>query len=756
MPHEKYVEKIVKIMLVHGVGVFGVAFVSFSELLIEQRTLRVPKVQEITYETRQYVVAFLVESDFFVQALRAFRELLPCMILSLRDEVLHGRGGVGLSEGVAHWRWRGVSRCGVSGPGRPPYGSCKIEISIIFIVYCIKMPSEQNRFREFMNKNPTYDQIIARVKKIAAGKSAKSAEKFAVMKSDLVNRANAKLYVIGNAMNNLQNNTGFYDLRERRMVNKFNISQNKLNAFLNKMDRLSITSPKKSATKKPAATATKPNNNVTAVLKKMNQLSITPNTPKKLNKVNAPTEANKKAAKSAKVLLTKMVNGKRVKKTRDELLKNIQNAKSKPKPVAKKPAAKKPLTRNQIWNKSINRANYPFVHINTFNDIRYDYVEQLNNKLNTIEQAKHTLNILENKQRAQEGVINKLNKISLTKKVNGKNVKKTRQEILNELNRLEKNRLASMKPVGSVNLINQFKNAKNKYEQLQSSVKNFHGLRSRLNINAPYSYKSLTNDELKYYIKAYKNAVANFTKLSKAEKRYFSGDLDGNNDPDYELPSDYDTEDDDAYLDEPGEGNDNYNYDNNYNNNMNRIQYKERELQFLENRVKERFGVDPKTDPRFNGPHRNASRSDSNRVANMSNYERVLMNVIKYPGKKLPSKKMLKRPIDVKFFWRRSGPWNKNKIPLNQLLPRNQTTAANQKYMARQRAGDIMNDILNTYSGYKPKNVTKEELNLFYNIRTRANNNEKKRVLTDAQVSKILQKYSKNHKQFLLRRRKAN
>lgn len=138
MPHEKYVEKIVKIMLVHGVGVFGVAFVSFSELLIEQRTLRVPKVQEITYETRQYVVAFLVESDFFVQALRAFRELLPCMILSLRDEVLHGRGGVGLSEGVAHWRWRGVSRCGVSGPGHPPYGSCKIEISINFIVYCIK------------------------------------------------------------------------------------------------------------------------------------------------------------------------------------------------------------------------------------------------------------------------------------------------------------------------------------------------------------------------------------------------------------------------------------------------------------------------------------------------------------------------------------------------------------------------------------------------------------------------------------------
>ena len=48
-----------------------------------------------------------------------------------------------------------------------------------------------------------------------------------------------------------------------------------------------------------------------------------------------PTEANKKAAVKAKVRLTRTVNGKRVKKTREELLKNIENKKAAP--VARQP-----------------------------------------------------------------------------------------------------------------------------------------------------------------------------------------------------------------------------------------------------------------------------------------------------------------------------------------------------------------------------------------------------------------------------------
>ena len=527
------------------------------------------------------------------------------------------------------------------------------------------LSTEEKRFKEFMNKNPTKAQIIARIKKIAAGKSAKSTMKFQIMKSGLRNHPNGN----GNIKKTLSN--------------------------LAQAENAKIA--------------------------------------------NAPTEANKKAAKSAKVLLTKMVNGKRVKKTRDELLKNIQNATSKPKPAVKKPAvmksvpapvANKPLTRNNrvaVWAKSINRANYPFMNKNTFNNVRNDYVNQLNRYTNTIERAKSRLTNLENNQRAQEGVINKLNKISLTKKVNGTIVKKNRNEIVNELNRLEKNRLASMKPNGSANLINKFKNAKKQYD----NVKDKDTLLVRT-INAPFTSKTLTNAELKYYIKEYKAAVANYaTKLTRAEKKYFSGvDLSGKNDSDYELPSDYDSDDDDAYVDEPGEGNDDYNYDNNYNNNLNQIQYKERERRFMENRIKRRFGVDPTTDPRFKMG-----------VNTRNDYDGVLLVASRYQGKTLPS---LKATMLFK------NTRSRGDTPLTMAI-RKRDFPVNQKNMARQRAGAIMNNILNTYSGYKPKNVTKEELNLFYNIRNRNNNNAKKRVLTDAQVSKVLQKYSKNYKQFLRR-----
>lgn len=516
--------------------------------------------------------------------------------------------------------------------------------------------TEEKRFKEFMNKNPTKAQIIARAKKIAAGKSAKSAMKFEIMKSGLRNHPNGR----------------------------------------------EIFSLPMSTTSTAGTQARSP---------------------------NAPTDANKNAAKRAKVRLTKTINGKRVKKTRDELLRNIQNAK-KPKstPKPKPPANTPPVTKNNrmaVWVKSINRANYPFMNTNSFNNVRNDYVYQLNRYTNTIERAKRRLNNVENNQRAQEGVINALKKLSLTKKVNGKIVKKTRTEIMNELNSLEKKRLASMKPNGSSNLIRAYKNAKKQYDNVKD--KHFSGFGLVRTINAPYTPKTLTNDELKYYIKEYTAAVANYTtKLTRAEKKYFSGiDLSGKNDPDYKLPSNYDSEDDDAYVDEP---------DDDVNNNNNTNGYLERERRFLENRIKQRFGVDPKTDPRFKMG-----------VNTKNEYDTVLFVASKYRGKTLPSLKATTKFKNTQSY---------GDTPLTMAI-RQRNFPTNQKQVARARAKAIMNNILNTSSGYTPKNITQQERNLFFNIQNRNNANAKKRVLTDAQVSKILQKYSKNYKQFL-RRRQTN
>ena len=521
----------------------------------------------------------------------------------------------------------------------------------------MSIATEEKRFKEFMNRNPTKAQIIARIKKIAAGKSGKSVMKFQIMKSGLRNHPN------GNIKNTLSNMTHATNAKT----------------------------------------------------------------------TNTPTDANKNAAMRAKVRLTKTINGKRVKKTRDELLRNIQNAKSTPKPKPKPkplpPANTPPVTKNNrmaVWVKSINRANYPFMNTNTFNNVRNDYVYQLNRYTNTIERAKRRLNNVENNQRAQEGVINALKKLSLTKKVNGAIVKKSRNEIMNELNRLEKKRLASMKPNGSSNLIRAYKDAKKQYDSVKD--KHFSGFGLVRTINAPYTPKTLTNAELKYYIKEYTAAVANYTtKLTRAEKKYFSGvDLSGKKDPDYKLPSNYDSEDDDAYVDEPGDD------DNDVNNNTNR--YLERERRFLENRIKQRFGVDPTTDPRFKMG-----------VNTKYNYDTVLFVASKYQGKTLPSLKATTQFKNTQSY---------GDTPLTMAI-RQRNFPTNQKQVARARAKAIMNNILNTSSGYTPKNITQQERNLFFNIQNRNNANAKKRMLTDAQVSKILQKYSKNYKQFL-RRRQTN
>ena len=91
---------------------------------------------------------------------------------------------------------------------------------------------ETNRFKAFMNKKPTKLQIISRIKKIASGKGEKSALKFEVMKWGLQNSSrNNTNFEIGELMFNLQNNTGSYNTTAGKLVNKFNISQKKMNAF---------------------------------------------------------------------------------------------------------------------------------------------------------------------------------------------------------------------------------------------------------------------------------------------------------------------------------------------------------------------------------------------------------------------------------------------------------------------------------------------------------------------------------------------
>lgn len=75
-----------------------------------------------------------------------------------------------------------------------------------------------------------------------------------------------------------------------------------------------------------------------------------------------PTEANKKAAVKAKVKLTKIVNGKRVQKTREELLKNIENKNKKGVPVANQP--KKMSLREKRYRAFLNLykyKNYPYI-----------------------------------------------------------------------------------------------------------------------------------------------------------------------------------------------------------------------------------------------------------------------------------------------------------------------------------------------------------------------------------------------------------
>jgi hypothetical protein len=125
-----------------------------------------------------------------------------------------------------------------------------------------------------------------------------------------------------------------------------------------------------------------------------------------------PTEANKKAAVKAKVRLTRTVNGKRVKKTREELLKNIENKKAapvarQPRKVVKKaaPVARQPRKmslREKRYRAFLNRykyENYPYI-----GDDLSEFAENYaGNKKATLENYKIALKNAENEARRNYG-----------------------------------------------------------------------------------------------------------------------------------------------------------------------------------------------------------------------------------------------------------------------------------------------------------------------------------------------------------------
>ena len=112
------------------------------------------------------------------------------------------------------------------------------------------------------------------------------------------------------------------------------------------------------------------------------------------SKIPMPTMAEKEMAKKAKVRLTKIVNGKRVKKSREELLKNVQNKKGVP--AARQP--RKMSLREKRYHAFLNRykyENYPYI-----GDDLSEYAENYaGNREVTLENYKDVLKKAENEAR---------------------------------------------------------------------------------------------------------------------------------------------------------------------------------------------------------------------------------------------------------------------------------------------------------------------------------------------------------------------
>jgi len=132
---------------------------------------------------------------------------------------------------------------------------------------------EEDRFKKFVKKKPTRAQIIARIKKIAAGKGDKSAVKFYVMKSGLYNMSSPNMNAIANAMENMEANSGWFDPREGEMRGgKFNIRQSYIDEFTEKFRvKRTARAPKKKTTPvKKATPVSKKNGNGKNALKNSN------------------------------------------------------------------------------------------------------------------------------------------------------------------------------------------------------------------------------------------------------------------------------------------------------------------------------------------------------------------------------------------------------------------------------------------------------------------------------------------------------
>lgn len=116
------------------------------------------------------------------------------------------------------------------------------------------------------------------------------------------------------------------------------------------------------------------------------------------SKIPMPTMAEKEMAKKAKVRLTKTVNGKRVKKSREELLKNVQNKKGVP--AARQP--RKMSLREKRYHAFLNRykyENYPYIG-DDLSEYANDYA---GNRDVTLENYKDVLNKAENEARKNYG-----------------------------------------------------------------------------------------------------------------------------------------------------------------------------------------------------------------------------------------------------------------------------------------------------------------------------------------------------------------
>jgi hypothetical protein len=104
------------------------------------------------------------------------------------------------------------------------------------------------------------------------------------------------------------------------------------------------------------------------------------------------TEANKKTARKLRVFLTKIVNGKHVAKTKQELLRDIANK-------------KKYIQREENFYKRFPKNNYKYINENIYYSFRNEYAGNINSKLNDYVK---NMKYFENEGRRNYGIYNNI------------------------------------------------------------------------------------------------------------------------------------------------------------------------------------------------------------------------------------------------------------------------------------------------------------------------------------------------------------